>query len=65
MHLYLHFGLTPRLHLGRWLVLETDLHRRAFVRIFGVGQWWFERGLTSFEPWRAVRNEVVPVPFLP
>lgn len=64
MRVYLHLGLPFSIHLTSAFVIETDFRRRAFVRIGGIGQWWFERGVTSFERWERVKAEHIAVPFI-
>ena len=60
MRLSVDLGLTYiDLQIGRLLTLEVDRHGTAFVRVWGVGQMWLQRGRTVFDPWSKIWAETV------
>ena len=60
MRLSVAFGLTYfDLQIGRLLTFEVDLHGTAFVRVWGVGQVWLQRGQSCFDPWTKIKDELV------
>ena len=60
MRLSVNFGLTYfDLQVGRLLTLEVDLHGTMFVRGWGLGQAWLQRGQSSFDAWRDIQGELI------
>tara|TARA_R110002074_G_scaffold132734_2_gene276219 strand:+ start:3076 stop:3261 length:186 start_codon:yes stop_codon:yes gene_type:complete len=60
MRLSVDLGLTYiDVQIGRLLTLEVDLHGTVFVRVWGVGQVWLQRGRTVFDPWAKFKDELV------
>lgn len=61
MRLSIALGLTYfEFHVGRLFVLEADLHGTLFVRLWGIGEVWLQRGMSCFDPWSDVCGRGLP-----